>query len=58
MVGLNQNEAEIFRAYKLDGKNVHEVAKMFNTTETNIYTIGSRIIRKLRKRFAENEGAG
>ncbi|MDR2643499.1 MAG: hypothetical protein LBC74_11975 [Planctomycetaceae bacterium] len=51
-VVLNKNEEEIFRAYKLDGKSVSEVARNFNTTETNIYTICSRAISKIRKHFA------
>jgi RNA polymerase sigma factor (sigma-70 family) len=52
MVVLNPNEAEIFRAYKLDGKSVSEVARTFKTTETNIYTTCSRAISKLKKHFS------
>jgi DNA-binding CsgD family transcriptional regulator len=52
-VALNQNEAEVFGAYKVDGKSASEVARIFNTTETNIYTICSRAINKLKKHFSE-----
>jgi RNA polymerase sigma factor (sigma-70 family) len=51
---LSSNEKKVIDAYKLSGMSVKDVAGILGMTETNIYTIYSRAIKKLRKHFIGN----
>jgi DNA-directed RNA polymerase specialized sigma subunit len=52
---LSSNERKVIESYKLNGMSVMDVAGILETTETNIYTIYSRAINKLKKHFAERK---
>jgi RNA polymerase sigma factor (sigma-70 family) len=50
---LSANEKKVIELYKLGGMSVGDVAGILETTETNIYTIYSRAINKLKKHFTD-----
>ena len=48
----DEMDRTVLLLYKIEGKEVSEVARLLNTSETNVYTRTSRAIQALRTRLA------